>query len=93
MLAETITLPELAASLGRKEEWLRRNWLRFHRTQGFPRKLPGTWAWPRALVEAWARAGGFEPVPEAPPANDNASVDPEAAFLAAASQRYGVNLQ
>lgn len=90
MLAnETATLQEVAAAIGREPDWLRRNWLKLHEREAFPRKLPCGWVWPRALVEAWLRSGGLPPAPIAT-ANDNQLSDPRAAYRAALSQRYGV---
>lgn len=68
-----ITLAELAAETGRSENWWMANWLRQHQRHGFPRRLPGLWAWPRAAVAAWARRGGAalpEPANDHEPAND-----------------------
>lgn len=91
MLAnETATLAEVAQALGRSESWLRRNWLRIHVEDGFPRKLPTGPVWPRQLVEAWCRSGGFAPPPAPASANDNLLSDPKAAYRASLSQRYGV---
>lgn len=91
MLADkTIPLAEVAAALGRSEDWLMRNWLRLHQRDGFPRRLPAGWVWPRRLVEAWIDAGGAAPQP-APTANDNAAgADLVALQRAALHQRYGV---
>jgi hypothetical protein len=85
---ETVCLEELAATLGRRPEWLMRRWLKLHMEHGFPRKHPTGWTWPRAAVAAWLRAGGVMEAP-ASPANDNGSVDFEAAYRAALSDRYG----
>jgi len=85
---ETATLEEVAAALGRRPSWLKRHWIKLSREEGFPRRLSTGWVWPRRAVEAWLRAGGrIEEL--APPANDNASVDYEAAYKAALSDRYG----
>ena len=59
--SETATLEEVAAALGRSTDWLKRNWLRIHQEQGFPRKISLGWVWPRRQVEAWLRAGGMFP--------------------------------
>lgn len=96
-----VTLPELAAATGRSEEWWKRNWLKMHQQNFFPRRLPGLWGWPRSAVEAWlegaaAGAGGrggssSGAAPADHPANDNAGFadDMEAAtrFLEA---RFGI---
>lgn len=83
---ETVGIVELAAALGHEVDWLKRNWLRLHREQGFPRRIAGTWVWPRRLVTAYLRSGGaLPPLPE----NDNAGpVDAVAAASAALSERY-----
>lgn len=88
--AETAPIDEVASAIGRREEWLRRNWLRFHLEHGFPRKLPQCWAWPRAAVAAWLRAGGASPARPAPAGNDNDTPTAEAAYRAAIANRYGV---
>lgn len=87
---EVVGLEEVAAHLGREPEWLKRNWLKLVNEHGFPRRHPSGWTWPRRAVAAWLRAGGAPQAPEAP-ANDNESVDVEAAFKAALSERYGGN--
>jgi hypothetical protein len=87
--AETAPIEEVAKAIGRSEVWLRRRWLKLHLEHGFPRKLPQCWAWPRAAVAAWLRAGGASPAQPAPAGNDNA-YDDEAAFRAAIATRYGV---
>ena len=89
MLNEVAGLEEVAAQLGRSAAWLRRHWLRLSRDEGFPRKLPTGWVWPREAVRLWLRAGGFA-TPQPAPVNDNLLSDPRAAFRAAMSERYGV---
>lgn len=54
----TITRDDLAALTGWSKTYITRNWLKLHQNEGFPRKLPDTWRWPRALVEAWISTGG-----------------------------------
>jgi len=80
----TVTLAELAALTGRPEAWWRRHWLDHHRRHGFPRRLPGLWAWPRGAVEAWLAAGGASPPMGAPAAaiaaNANDPVEDPVAF-------------
>jgi len=90
LMEEIASLEEVAGALGRKPEWLMRRWLKLHQDHGFPRKHPSGWTWPRSAVAAWLRAGGFMPEPAAP-ANDNGSVDVEAAYRAMLSERYGGN--
>lgn len=86
---ETATLAEVAAALGRRESWLRRNWVKLADEQGFPRKLPCGPVWPRHQVELWCRTGGA--VPAAPTANDNSpSLPPD--YVAAIHQHYGIEL-
>ncbi len=92
LIDRTAPLSEVAAALGKSEDWLRRNWLRFHREQGFPRKLAG-WVWPRRAVEIWIEAEGraAEALPLA--SNDNGSWEADALVAAqreAMAQRYGV---
>lgn len=86
---DTAGVAEVAASIGRAEGWLRRNWLRIHLVHGFPRKHPTGWTWPRGAVAAWLRSGGFaRRVLEA--ANDRLPVmDPEAAYMAELERHYG----
>jgi hypothetical protein len=79
---ETADLDEVAAAIGRTPEWLRRHWIGLHRRENFPRRIPGTWRFPRLAVLAWLRAAGEARVaPE--PANQNglAFVDAYAAAL------------
>lgn len=96
MLAdETAGLDEVAAAIGRPAGWLRRNWLRIHLEDGFPRKHPTGWTWPRAAVAVWLRAAGMSR-PQDFPANDNPlfdnpSGDPDAAWRQALDDRYGGN--
>ncbi len=68
---ETAGLSEIAAALHQSEGWVRRNWLSLHQKEGFPRKIPGGWVWPRRLVEAWLRSGGVLDDAGPLPANDN----------------------
>lgn len=84
---ETAGLEEVAAALGRKPEWLRRNWLKLHQQEGFPRKIAAGWVWPRRSVLSWLRSGGFvQPVA----ANQNAAeFDPVMAAAASLMERYG----
>lgn len=88
----TAPIGEVAAALGRSEVWLRRNWLKLALNDGFPRKHPSGWTWPRAAVEAWLRAAPpNEPLAGAQPGftNDNAPADLDAAYGAALGARYG----
>lgn len=90
MLAnETASLEEVASALGKPPAWLKRNWLKFHLTSGFPRKIPAGDVWPRRAVEAWLRsAGQLSALPL--PANENmAGVDMVSAAAAALRERYG----
>lgn len=85
---ETAQLDEVAAALGRSATWLRRNWLKLHAEQDFPRKIPAGWVWPRRAVEVWLRsAGQFAARPL--PANDDGGLDPVDAAAAALKARYG----
>lgn len=74
MLSEKLVkLPELAAALDRSEDWIKRNWLRWHTEHGMPRKLAIGWSWPRAALERWLEEGAnglvrVEPRPSAAPA-------------------------
>ncbi len=85
---ETAGLDEVAEALGIGPEALMRSWLRRHQRDGFPRRIPGTWTWPRRAVVAWLRSGGLveEPVPL--PSNDNDARDPIAAATRALEERY-----
>lgn len=86
---ETVGLSEVAAALGRSEGWVKRNWLRFYESHGFPRKIPSGWVWPRGAVVAWLRSGGLvPPAAQTLIANDNAG-DPVAAAAASLRERYG----
>ena len=92
MLADKVAgLEEVAAALGRKPAWLKRNWLSFHERTGFPRKIPAGDVWPREAVEVWLRSAGC--VAPAPlPANQNdGGFDPVAAAAEALKHRYGAN--
>lgn len=84
MLADEFAgIDDVAAALGRSPDWLRRNWLKIHREDGFPRKHPTGWTWPRAAIAAWARSA-------APPeAADTLLTNPDAAWQAALDHRYG----
>lgn len=84
---ETATLEEVAAALGKSAVWLKRNWLRIHQDEGFPRKISIGWVWPRRQVEAWLRTGGLQPVLVA--ANDDAPQNALIAMSEALSDRYG----
>lgn len=90
---KTASLAEVAEALGRKPEWLKRNWLRFHNEHGFPRKIPCGDVWPRGAVEAWLRSAGMIAQP-LPAANENA---PGHDIISAAAQslqeRYGARPQ
>jgi predicted transcriptional regulator len=90
---EVVELDELAEALGRSERWLKENWLRLA-GEGFPRKHPTGWTWPRRAVTAWLRAqdtAAFVPVT----ANDNAGMlewplDADQAYMAELEAAYGV---
>ncbi|TPN57147.1 hypothetical protein [Mesorhizobium sp. B1-1-7] len=88
---ETAPLEEVAQAIGRPVPWLMRNWLKLHQREGFPRKIPTGWVWPRRAVEVWLRtAGQFVPAPL--PANQNGpAADAISAAAEALRQRYGVN--
>ena len=88
LTSETATLSEVAAAIGRNETYLKRNWLKLHLEQGFPRKISVGWVWPRRQLEAWLRAGGVAPVYVAP-ANENAPTNVLLAMSEALSDRYG----
>ncbi len=80
--SHTVSIGDVAAAMGREEEWLRRNWRRLQRTHGFPRKIPGAARFPRAAVETWlTRGGAVPPVPEAANLNQPGG-DPVAAYAA-----------
>lgn len=85
---ETATLQEVAAALGKSENWLKSKWLKLHQEENFPRKIACGWVWPRRQVEAWLRAGGMMPVVLAP-ANENLPGDALIEMSEALSQRYG----
>lgn len=88
--ADAVAIAEVAAALNRKEDWLRRNWLKIHLEHGFPRKHPTGWTWPRGAVAAWLASGGFAPR-MLEPDNDAFPVsDPEAAYMANLNREYGV---
>lgn len=89
MLADEVAgLEEVAAALGRPPAWLKRNWLKLHQREGFPRRIPAGDVWPRRAVEVWLRTAGLA----APPLADNqnaAGVDPVSAAAAMLRERYG----
>lgn len=83
---ETAGLDEVARAIGKTPDWLKRNWLKFHRAENFPRKIPGGFVWPRRAVQVWLRSGGAL-LPE--PANQNGAGDFIAAAADALKERYG----
>ena len=83
-------LDEVAAALGRSTGWLQRHWLKLHQEEGFPRKHPSGWTWPRLAVSAWLRSGGMAPRAFEPANDDLSSVDPAAAYMAELNRHYGV---
>lgn len=85
---ETVSVTEIAQALGRKESWLKKNWLAIHQADGFPRKIAYGWVWPRRQVEAWLRAGGA-PAFTVQPANDDLPENTLIAATEALSSRYG----
>lgn len=88
---ETAPLEEVAQAIGRPAAWLKRNWLKLHQREGFPRKIPTGDVWPRRAVEVWLRSAG-QVAPAPLPANQNGQHgDAIAAAAAALRQRYGVN--
>ncbi|MCF6120513.1 hypothetical protein L2449_27185 [Mesorhizobium muleiense] len=90
MLTDEIApLEEVAQAIGVKPAWLKRNWLKIHERENFPRKIPTGFVWPRRAVEVWLRsAGQFAPAPL--PANQNGQEgDAIAAAAAALRERYG----
>lgn len=90
MLAnETASLDEVASALGKSPAWLKRNWLRFHQSNGFPRKIPAGDVWPRRAVEAWLRSAGQITAPPLPANENMAGVDLVSAAAAALRERYG----
>lgn len=64
-----IGLDELATVLGKKPDYLKRNWLKLHLEHDMPRKCTVGWIWPRALIEAWLVS---PKAITAGPVNDNA---------------------
>jgi len=85
---EVAGLDEVAAAIGRTPTWLRRNWLKLHTAENFPRRIPSGWVWPRRAVEVWLRSAG-RPLPNHPAANANQHVDLVEQQAAALKQRYG----
>jgi hypothetical protein len=47
-------IDEVAAALGRSPAWLRRNWVRIANEDGFPRRHPTGWTWPRGAGDVSA---------------------------------------
>ncbi|GAA2871751.1 hypothetical protein GGQ99_000988 [Aminobacter niigataensis] len=86
---ETAGIEEVAAALGRTVGWVMRNWLRQHQLYGFPRRIPGTWTFPRRAVESWLRSGGQMPMPMPANQNEGALPDMVAAANASLRNRYG----
>jgi hypothetical protein len=87
---DTAGLDEVAAAIGRSADWLRRNWLKLHEAENFPRKIPAGWVWPRRAVEVWLRSAGQIVAPPLP-ANDDGSTDEIEAAARALRQRYGAS--
>ena len=85
----TADLDEVARALGRRPDWLKRNWLKLHREQGFPRKIPAGDVWPRGAVEVWLRSAGAVELPPLP-ANQNGDAGGDLVARAAAAllERY-----
>jgi hypothetical protein len=52
-----VKIDELAATLDRTQDWVKRNWLKLHLEQGMPRKIAVGWAWPRGALERWLEEG------------------------------------
>ncbi|WP_127523640.1 hypothetical protein [Mesorhizobium sp. Z1-4] len=88
---QTADIGEVAAAIGKEPAWLQRHWLAYHRRTGFPRRIPGTWRWPRKAVEKWLEAGGEEPPAAPAPANQNEVSDHVALAAASLLERYGGN--
>lgn len=86
----TMTLDELSDATGKAESWWRRHWLRMHQQYGFPRRLPGLWAWPRGQVAAWLAGGHALPIDTDGPANSNDPPDLQQARLLL-EQRFGLS--
>jgi len=63
-----IGLTELAQVLGKTPDYLKRNWLKLHRTLGMPRKHPAGFIWPRGAINVWLTSQAFV---DATPGNDN----------------------
>ncbi|CDX54516.1 hypothetical protein MPL1032_190130 [Mesorhizobium plurifarium] len=88
---ETAGLHEVAAAIGRKPSWLKRNWLKLHVEKGFPRKIATGDVWPRRQVEVWLRSGGAV-LPAPVPANQNdGEADLVSAAAAALRAHYGAH--
>lgn len=68
-----IGVEELAAVLGKPQQYLKRNWLKLHQTLGMPRKHAAGWVWPRAAINVWltSQAACSAPTVDAVPGNDN----------------------
>lgn len=86
LLEKTAGLEEVAEAIGRRPSWLKRHWLKLALEEGFPRKLPGGWRWPRAALEAFLAAGAPAPLPAA--ANQNGG-DYVSAYAGLMTQHYG----
>ncbi|MER9622653.1 hypothetical protein NKI98_14635 [Mesorhizobium sp. M0222] len=85
---ETAPIEEVAQAIGRPAAWLKRNWLKLHQREGFPRKIPTGDVWPRRAVEVWLRSAGQ--LPALLPANQNeGQVDAISAAAKALLERYG----
>lgn len=63
-----VDIDELAVTLGRSADYIRRNWLKMHRDHGMPRKNPCGWIWPRAAMEAWLAGAAQQDLPREEPA-------------------------
>lgn len=89
---ETAPIEEVAQAIGRPGKagvaWLKRNWLKLHQREGFPRKIPTGFVWPRRAVEVWLRSAGQ--MPALLPANQNEGQgDAISAAAKALLERYG----
>lgn len=87
---EVAGLDEVAAAMGRTTIWMRRNWLKLHQAEDFPRKIPGGWVWPRRAVEVWLRSAG-QLMARPLPANDDGGGDFVDQAAAALKARYGAH--